>query len=75
MMEGDELCTVQSRQDSSPVTGRKNAINQISMILSVSMLIAWPFRKYNWRACHGAAKIIEATVDRVLLSDKKRTWI
>lgn len=73
IMASDTLCCAQAQHGSAPTIAGQDKANPTSMILSVSMMVAWLGDKRNDPALIQAAKAIEVAVDRVLENPQTRT--
>lgn len=73
IMASDELCCAQAQHGSAPSLAGKDIANPVSMILSVSMLLAWLGKRHRRDDLVRAARTIDGSVDAVLENPESRT--
>ena len=69
ILAGEKLCAAQAQHGSAPDIAGQDRANPTSLILSAAMLLEWMARDNTV----GAAKAIDAAVDKVLSQPEKRT--
>ncbi|WP_213978910.1 isocitrate/isopropylmalate family dehydrogenase [Sphingomonas sp. dw_22] len=70
---GEDICVGQAQHGSAPDIAGQGIANPTSLILSAAMLLDWMGRRANDAALTGAARRIEAAVDRTLDDPRTRT--
>ena len=73
IMAGESLCAAQAQHGSAPDIAGKDKANPTSLILSAAMLLDWTGQRSKAEALTGAAKAIDAAVDKVLSDKTTRT--